>query len=71
MPEEKHHERKREQELIGDLRRQTGRVIGRRFPNETSPDFPDETHQFHASESLLCHTQISIKLPPLSSPFLA
>src|SRR4029077_20049015 len=36
---------------------------------ETSPDFPDETRQFHASESLLCHTQISIKLPPLSSPF--
>jgi hypothetical protein len=54
--------------LIRHLRRETRRVVGRGFPDQSSRNSPDRTQYFHVSESLLCRVEISIKLARSPSP---
>ena len=63
MPQKKQPRRKSEEELVSQLRGQTGRVIGGGFPNQAPRNSPHKAEHFHAVESLLCRMQISIKLP--------
>ena len=62
MPEKEEARRERDEGLIRHLRRQTGRIVHERFPNETADDSAGEPEIFHLRASLLCRRQISIKL---------
>ena len=56
MPKKKQTRRERDQQRVGHLRGQTGRVVGGRFPNQAPKNSPDEAQHFHATDSLLCPT---------------
>ena len=47
MPEKEQTGRECEEHLIRHLRRQTGRVVGRCFPNQAAQNSPDKSEILH------------------------
>src|SRR5437667_8003042 len=68
VPKKEHYKRQGKHKLIRHLRRQTGGVVSRRFPDQASENSPHRAQYFHVSQSLLCRPEISIKLAESPSP---
>ena len=50
MPEKKQPGREGKKKLIGQLRRETGGVVGRRLPDQTSRRPPNEPERLHFAQ---------------------
>src|SRR5207244_11139214 len=68
VPQKKKHWCERDQQRVSHLRGQSGRIVGRGFPDQPAENSPHRAKYFHVSQSLLCRPEISIKLAESPSP---
>src|SRR5262245_33528324 len=66
MPEKQCTGSEREKKQIGHLRCQSGRIVHYCLPNQPAANAPNQSEIFHPGRSLLCGSQISIKVGMLS-----